>query len=33
MKAEIAKVLQKRKKQIIEDWLTQQLTNAGLRED
>jgi rsbT co-antagonist protein RsbR len=26
-------VLQKRKKQIIEDWLTQQLTNAGLRED
>lgn len=33
MKIEIAKSLQKRKKQILEDWMTQQLTNVGLRED
>ena len=33
MKAEIAKSLQKRKKKILEDWMTQQLANAGLRED
>lgn len=33
MKAEIAKSLQKRKKKILEDWMTQQLANTGLRED
>jgi len=33
MKAEISKSLQKRKKKILEDWMTQQLGNAGLRED
>lgn len=33
MKADLAKSLQKRKKQILEDWMTQQITNAALRED
>ena len=33
MKTEIAKGLQKRKKQILEDWMTMQLADAGLRED
>lgn len=33
MAAEIAKLLQKKKKQILEDWMNNQLTDAGLRED
>ena len=33
MQVEIAKSLQKRKKQILEEWMVQQLSNAGLRED
>lgn len=33
MKQDITKGLQKRKKQILEDWMTQQLSSAGLRED
>ena len=33
MKVDIAKVLQKRKKQIIEDWMNLQLADASLRED
>ena len=33
MKLDITKGLQKRKKQILEDWMTQQLSSAGLRED
>jgi rsbT co-antagonist protein RsbR len=33
MKADLAKSLQKRRKQILEDWMTQQLSNAALRED
>ncbi len=31
--ADIAKMLQKKKKQILEDWMTNQLADAGLRED
>ena len=33
MKADVAKLLQRRKKQILEDWMTVQLSDAGLRED
>jgi rsbT co-antagonist protein RsbR len=33
MKMDIAKLLQKKKKQILEDWMTIQLADAGLRED
>ena len=33
MRTDIVKGLQKRKKQIFEDWMTMQLTDAGLRED
>ncbi|MGN6400451.1 MAG: STAS domain-containing protein [Flavisolibacter sp.] len=33
MKQDITKGLQKRKKQILEDWLTQQLSDAGFRDD
>lgn len=33
MKTDIAKGLQKRKKQILEDWMNAQLADAGLRED
>ncbi len=33
MKTDIAKLLQKNRKQILEDWMTNQLTDAGLRED
>jgi rsbT co-antagonist protein RsbR len=33
MKTDIAKLLQKRKKQILEDWMSNQLADAGLRED
>ena len=33
MKPDISKGLQKRKKQILEDWMTQQLSSAGFRED
>src|SRR5688572_18797382 len=33
MKVDIGKSLQKRKKQILEDWMNQQLSNAALRED
>lgn len=33
MKTDISKVLQKRKKQILEDWMSNQLADAGLRED
>src|SRR5919112_3986194 len=33
MKADISKLLQKRKKQILEDWINSQLADAGLRED
>ena len=33
MKIDIAKLLQKKKKQILENWMTNQLADAGLRED
>ena len=33
MKSDIAKLLQKRKKQILEDWMNGQLADEGLRED
>lgn len=33
MKTDIAKLLQRKKKQILEDWMTNQLADAGLRED
>ena len=33
MKVDLAQGVQKRKKQILEDWMTQQLSSAGLRED
>ncbi|HVG11499.1 MAG TPA: STAS domain-containing protein [Flavisolibacter sp.] len=33
MTTDIAKLLQKRKKQLLEDWMTAQLADAGLRED
>jgi len=33
MKIDIAKLLQKKKRQILEDWMTTQLADAGLRED
>jgi rsbT co-antagonist protein RsbR len=33
MKTDIAKLLQKKKKQVLEDWMTGQLADAGLRED
>src|SRR5689334_20317219 len=33
MKADISKLLQKKKKQILEDWMNGQLADAGLRED
>ncbi len=33
MTKDIAKLLQKKKKQILEDWMTRQLLNATLRED
>jgi len=33
MNTDIAKLLQKKKKQILEDWITAQLSNATLRED
>jgi len=33
MKTDIATLLQKKKKQILEDWITTQLADAGLRED
>jgi rsbT co-antagonist protein RsbR len=33
MSTDIAKLLQKKKKQILEDWMTAQLADAGLRED
>lgn len=33
MNVDIAKILQKRKKQILEAWMTQQLSNTALRED
>jgi rsbT co-antagonist protein RsbR len=33
MKTDIAKLLQKNKKQLLEDWMTNQLSDAGLRED
>ena len=33
MNVDIAKSLQKRKKQILESWMTQQLSNTALRED
>jgi len=33
MKADIAKLLQKKKKQILEDWMNDQLKDEGLRED
>ena len=33
MKTDITRGLQKRKKQILEDWMNLQLTDAGLRED
>jgi rsbT co-antagonist protein RsbR len=33
MNADITKLLQKKKKQILEDWMNRQLSDAGLRED
>lgn len=33
MKQDVSKILQKKKKQILEDWMTAQLADAGLRED
>ncbi len=33
MNTDIAKLLQKNKKQLLEDWMTEQLADAGLRED
>lgn len=33
MKTDISKLLQKKRKQILEDWMTAQLADAGLRED
>ena len=33
MKQDITKLLQKKRKQILEDWMTAQLADAGLRED
>ncbi|MBS1564251.1 MAG: STAS domain-containing protein [Bacteroidetes bacterium] len=33
MKADIAKLLQKKRKQILEDWMKGQLADAGLRDD
>ncbi|HEX2606941.1 MAG TPA: STAS domain-containing protein [Flavisolibacter sp.] len=33
MKTDLAKLLQKRKKQILEDWINSQLADASLRED
>lgn len=33
MKQDISKILQKKKKQILEDWMTMQLADAGLRDD
>jgi rsbT co-antagonist protein RsbR len=33
MKVDVSKLLQKRKKQILEDWMTAQLSDVGLRED
>ena len=33
MKQDISKGLQRRKKQILEDWMTQQLSSTALRED
>lgn len=33
MKIDIAKLLQKKKKQLLEDWMKNQLADAGLRED
>ena len=33
MKQDISKGLQRRKKQILEDWMTQQLSSTTLRED
>ncbi|RYY96194.1 MAG: STAS domain-containing protein [Chitinophagaceae bacterium] len=33
MKAEISKILQKRKKQVLEQWMSNQLVDEGLRED
>lgn len=33
MKMDISKMLLKKRKQILEDWMTNQLTDAGLRED
>jgi rsbT co-antagonist protein RsbR len=33
MNTDIAKLLQKKKKQVLEDWMTAQLADAGLRED
>ncbi|HZH01896.1 MAG TPA: RsbRD N-terminal domain-containing protein, partial [Flavisolibacter sp.] len=33
MSIDVAKLLQKKKKQIMEDWMTNQLSDAGLRDD
>lgn len=33
MKTDVAKLLQRKKKQILEDWMTAQLSDAGLRDD
>ena len=33
MKTDIAKLLQKKKKQLLESWMTKQLSDAMLRED
>ncbi|MFL5743428.1 MAG: RsbRD N-terminal domain-containing protein, partial [Niastella sp.] len=33
MKQDISKLLQKKKKNILEDWISLQLADAGLRED
>lgn len=33
MKTDIAKLLQRKRKQLLEDWLTAQIADAGLRED
>ena len=33
MSIELAKLLQKKRKQLMEDWMTSQLSDAGLRED
>jgi rsbT co-antagonist protein RsbR len=33
MKTDVAKLLQRKRKQVLEDWMTEQLTDASLRED